>query len=560
MAVIRRILAAASVAALLAVAPPARAMGVVVTSPAGASATVSLRVAVAGATGRTARWGSVEVRGSATEFAWIIPVRNGAFLDLASDAFFEALGTATSPRVVPPQATPPCGIAGGVEVAGDFTHTVTAAPGAAAVAADRPTLEAELAAWGLALTSDVVPALDAALASGQVLVALRFASPAAQVVTRTVRVVDDGAETLPLSLVTSGAAPVDVTAYAFERGAASLAAGTAVALDPSTVLWNRDGTSTYGSARDALLGANPRAWLFETAGPDVVFDGAEVPGAAATPAFASAYFSLAAAYGDASGSPGRCAQDAASWASASSSVAAACPAGALARVGLSTCIESVAQGEIAPDPFRCGGISEDAAIALSGLSPGSTWITRMLTRIAPDSTGADGDVVPGQYVTPYGPVVTATTYSTGCPSPPSSGVISTTASAGPSNDNGAGGSSGGSPSSDPGNDPTASTVVATAAGASDVASAASEGCDSGGSSDGSGDSCSSSSSGSGDPGSSDSESSSSGCSGSSSSPSDSSSNSCQTGRSRRSPTSRVGLLAVAASALARRRRRPGPGT
>ena len=391
------------------------------------------------------------------------------------------------------------------------------------------------------------------------LVALRYSSPAADVVTRTVRVVDDSTEALPLGFVTSGATPVEVTAYAFGRGTSSLATGTAVAIDPSAILWNRDGTSTYAAARDDLLAANPGAWLFETTGHDVMFEGSAVPGASAAPAFTEAYFPRAAAYGDASGSPSACGQAAASWASAASSVATACPMGALARAGLAACVESVRPGEIAPDPFRCGGIADDVAIALSGLSPADVWITRALARIAPDSSGTETDVVPGQYVTPYGPVVTASTYSTGCTSLAGSGVVSGTG-AGSVTPGGksAAGSSSGSPPSDPGNDPAGSTLVATAAGAGDVATAASDGCsgDSSGdgSSDDSGDSCSSSSSSSGDPSSSDSGS---GCSSSSSS--DSSSSSCQAGRSHRAPTSRIGLLAVAAAALARRRMRRLPG-
>jgi uncharacterized membrane protein YgcG len=548
-----RILVAAAFVAAVAIAPDAHAMGAVLTSPPGASSPVSVRIAVAGASGRTARWGSVEVRGSATKFAWLLPARTGAFVDLASDAWLEALGAATAPRVVPPNVTPPCGIPGGDEVDGDFTHTVTAAPDAVAVAPDRASLDTVLAGWGLAVTSDVAPPLDAALASGSSVVALLYSTPSADVVTRTVRIVDDSPETIPLGLVAAGSSPLDVTAYAFVAGGAALTSATAVTMDPAAILWRNDGTSTYASARDALLASTPGSWLFETGGQQAIFDSATVPGGDIVPPLAITYFFRAASYADATDAPDTCAQSADSWQSSAATLAPACPAGALARVGQATCAETVGTGEIDPSVLRCGGTADDLALALSGLTPGSTWITRVRSALAPSSFGKDVPIVPSQSSAPYGPVVTASAYAETCPS--SSGSGGGSSSGGSSGTGGSGGSGSGSsggpaqdPGTDPGSDPGGASDVAAAAAASDIASAASDGC-SGSSSDGSGDSCSGNTTSS-----SDGTDSSSGCSGSSSS-SDSSSSSCDVSTRRHNPTSRLGLLLVALAALVRRRAR-----
>jgi len=534
-----RIVLATCIAASLALAPDAHAMGAVISSPPGASSTVSVRTAVAGASGRTARWASVEVRGSATKFVWILPARTGAFVDLASDAWLEALAAATAPRVVPPNVAPPCGIPGGDEVDGDFTHTVTAAPEDVAVAGDRASLDALLAGWGLEVTRDVAPALDASLAAGDSLVALLYAAPSAHVVTRTVRIVDDSPESIALGLVGSSTSPIAVTAYAFAPGGVSLAAASAVAIDPASILWRSDGTSTYAGARDQLLVANPGAWLFETGGHDTLFEASAVPGGDTVPALVSTYFFRASSYADATEAPSGCAQAASSWESSAATVASACPQGALAQVGQAGCAEVIGAGQIDPGSFRCGGVADDLAVALSGLAPSGTWVTRTLSTIAPSSFGQDVAVTPAATAPAYGPVVTASGYAEPCAYAGSSGSSSPSSGGGGGGGggNGGGSSSGASPG-DPGGDPGGAVAVASAA--TDVASAASDSCDS---------------SSSGDPSSSDS------CSGSSTDPgsSDSSSSGCDVSTRRHSPTSRLGLLLVALAAVARRRgRRKAP--
>src|SRR5208283_3440666 len=124
------------------------------------------------------------------------------------------------------------------------------------------------------------------------------------------------------------------------------------------VVWRSDGTSSYGSVRDTLLAANPGAWLFETGGNGVLFQGLPVPGANPTPALATSYYFRAAGYADATSDPDGCTNDADAIAQSDSIIAPACPAGSLAHAGeAATCQEIVGAGELDPSTLRCGGIA-----------------------------------------------------------------------------------------------------------------------------------------------------------------------------------------------------------
>jgi hypothetical protein len=533
--------AAAVVLASLAGSAEAHAMGAIISSPAGASAATQVRVAVSSTGTRTSRWASIHVHGQAATFAWVVPVKSNAFVDLASDAWLEALEDATAPRVIPPYQSPPCG-PGGVEVEGNLSHLVTTAPDASTIAPDAATLASTLAAWGLSVPGELAPLVDAAGAEGDSFLVLRYSSATADVVTRTVRIVDGSADVLPLGW-TSGPGSIEVVAYAFTNGGASV--GTeALSLPASAVLWTSAGTSTYAAARDALLGATPGAWLIETAGPGPVFEGQVTP--VPVPSLASAYFTLASTYGDATQSAPGCNGAAAAVSTSASPVAVACAAGSLAKGADATCDEVVESTDVSPDALRCGGVSDDLALALSGLTPSTAWVTRARSVVESPVPGDDAPIA-ASAAEASGPVVTCAGYQSSCGGS-SSG--STAPSGGGSTGGGSaasgGGSGGATGGGDQGSGSDVGSTVGTVAGA---ALESSDGCG-GDSSDGSGDSCS----GSGDSSGSDGASSAGDCSGDSTSSGD-----CATTqgarRSRHSPASRVLVTLVAIAALARRTRR-----
>jgi hypothetical protein len=67
-------------------------------------------------TERTVLWDQITYAGNPEEFAWVLPVKPGAYLELGADAFFEALDTGTAANIVSPSISCPVdngGFAGG---------------------------------------------------------------------------------------------------------------------------------------------------------------------------------------------------------------------------------------------------------------------------------------------------------------------------------------------------------------------------------------------------------------------------------------------------------------
>ncbi len=559
----RAITFVAAAAALLAVAGEARANGGLVSSPQGAASIAEVEVAVASSPGRTTRWARLRVRGAAGAFVWLLPVRPGGMLDLASDAWMEALQASTAPRVLQPAFSAPCSVKGGIDVVGRTEHVATRAPDDVAIATDVASLATALRDWGIALPTNLRNNVETTFTDGSHLALLLFSPTSNDTTTRTVRVVDDAPAALPLLLTSGASAGVAVTAFVIGDARAELGALPALSLDPATIGWRADGTSTWRDARAAALGASPNAWLLESAGASPLFRIQTIPGAT-IPAITDSYFARAGAYGDASADATSCAVSAHGASTTTRVVAAACPVGALARVagpgGVPVCIESTAIAQLSPDPFRCGNRADDLAHAFSLRVPSDTWVTRAAGFVPAGVYGQDIAIAPGGGAT-KDPVVQASKYDVVCSSAtPGHG------SGGPTG----GGSGGGGGSGDPTGGQGAVVGVNEDPGTSDAAAIAGDTCSgfagdgcggdtstsstssssdsscggssSGGSSESSGSGCGGSSSSS--------ESSNSGCGSSSSS--SSSSNCTSTRRSTRSPFSRYAIGALALVALLRR--------
>jgi hypothetical protein len=393
------------------VAPLARAMGAIVSSPDGSSSIAGVHMALAATPTRTTRWVSLDVHGSATAFAWILPVLPTGYVDAATDAWLEALEEASAPRVVPPASPAGCALESTVDDQEEPIVLNTVPASSVAIAPDATTLSSALAAWGMTMPGPLASAVATAAANGDGFVALYYPQTAVDVRTHTVRVVDTSASSLPLGwLPASG--PVNVTAYALLAGGATVPGGASLLVDPASVLWAQDG-STYGEVTSSQLLSSPGAWLFDTRATGPVFGSTTLPDGTTIRPLASDYFAKAASDGDATGDPVTCTAAASGWSTSSAPVALACPAGALAHLGAGTCTETTVPGEIGPGAFRCGGIADDLALALSGISPSGAWITRMRTVL---STGTDTTVLPSTAATAIGPVVESAGYEPGiCP-------------------------------------------------------------------------------------------------------------------------------------------------
>jgi hypothetical protein len=497
------------------------------------------RVAVAAAPGRTTSWTQVSVSGAGAGFVWIMPARPGARVDLGSDAWLDALDAATSPVVIPPSAAPgsecDTGEGGaGPEFVPPLTSPQSTRPTATAIFTDTGTLGAFVSGAGYALPHDLAAALGTLFASGSAVVASTYAT--AELPTRTLRIVDDGPPLLPFALSGTSASDTPVTVFVIASGAAT-AGASPLALDPSTVLWEGDGMSTYLAARSALLTPwQGTRWLTESALPGLLFDGVPVGPEGALPSVLGAYFQLASAYGDAAGDPASCTAAADATQAETEPYASLCPEGALGVVaGSGPCATSDGgdggdeDGGAGVDALVCGGSSYDAAFAVASLVANDIWVTRIDGRLA--SASATDVPLSLQPLPPTSPVVVAAGYASACdasttaapPLPPYGSYGASPSS--PSTGSSPASSSASSPSPDVG------TAVAEGCGAG-----LADGCGNDDAADDGGDAA-----GACDP--------------------DAGGDDCAAGArgkgKRRSPVSRVVVLLVALSAAARRRsRRP----
>src|SRR5262245_23825194 len=89
------ICALAALAALSTTSNDARACGGCFTGGGESTLVTGHRMALSVSTERTVLWDQIQYQGDPEEFAWVLPVKPGATIELASDAFFEALDAAT---------------------------------------------------------------------------------------------------------------------------------------------------------------------------------------------------------------------------------------------------------------------------------------------------------------------------------------------------------------------------------------------------------------------------------------------------------------------------------
>ncbi len=392
----RRAAALLATAALLTV--PSVAGGQTTVSSAG-HAPIELRTAIALGGPRTTVWTQVHATTEAGAFALVVPAATGAGLDLATDAWLEALEAATARRVLPPSGVdavcPEDGGSDPVHVVGDLEHRATLVPAETDVLAGA----GEVLLWAAERDLVVSPEVAQALADSEAthFVALRFAAPEGEAWTPTLRVALPTAEaTLPLALVQASDVELDVTVFALAAGRVSLP-GELVAIDPSRLEFDADSaTSDYRGARASALD-DAGAWLVEAAGHGALVASVALAGEQAIPAVVAEYFARADAYGAATDDPDACTSLVVGVLGEPAVLGAACPRADLGVVGGGpACVEAPAGGEVDPVLLRCGGDADDLALAFSGLAGEDAWLTRIAARIAPGQVGLDRAVSAGE--------------------------------------------------------------------------------------------------------------------------------------------------------------------
>jgi hypothetical protein len=245
-------------------------------------------MAVSISTTQSVLWDQIQYAGDPAEFSWVLPVKPGAYVEVATDAFFDVLETATTTTVQqPPEGcrTPSSGgcgatalratadegafgTGGGTNQGGvQVVHQGSVGP------YDTVTLSATnpnaLAEWlednGYDLPDAVRPTVDAYVAEGFDFIALKL-QPGQGIAQMTpVRIITPGmGYTLPLRMVAAGVgASVDLVLFVIGEGRYQPKDFPNVTVDPKLITWDfKVDRSDYAEQRLALLEAGDgRSWL-----------------------------------------------------------------------------------------------------------------------------------------------------------------------------------------------------------------------------------------------------------------------------------------------------------
>ncbi|APR83472.1 Hypothetical protein A7982_08821 [Minicystis rosea] len=359
-------------------------------------APIEQRVAIAANPGRTTVWTSLRFAAGGGKLGIIVPAPVGASLDISSDAWFEALEVATAPRLFPPASADPfCpGKSGSPDIFqldGQVAHVASPAPQDVAVLDDADKVVTWAAQAGLSVPPAVLDAIGGA--GNMRFVGLRFDLPSGAGVTPTLRVVMPGATArLPLALTPAGAEDLRVTAWTFGPSRADLIGATEVSVAPSVIEWNaKAGASDYDDRRTTALASDPTRFLVEAASHTAIADTLSIANGNATiDSVVSTFFERAAAYGDGNFDATACLKITEPALTSSLPVGTSCPQASLGTIAPApACTESTAPNETSPATLRCGPGADDLAIALSGLTPQSAWISRQILVIPASGLGLD---------------------------------------------------------------------------------------------------------------------------------------------------------------------------
>ena len=354
------------------------------------------RVAVALGPQRTTLWTSLRFESEAGPVALIVPVPSGSAIDTSSDAWFEALETATAPRIFPPNGLEPSCPSGPkpaelFQIAGDTAHTATLPPEEIIVLSDAAAVSNWASLHGLAIPADTQTTLESL--ANQRFLAARFKAPGTAALTRTLRVtMPSAAPVLPLALTRATDKDLLVTSWLIGGGLGTFTNGKSIAVDTSKIIWNAgDASTNYIDLRSAALNAaGQNSALLECAGHTALSSNIPLEnGTISIESVISGLFSRGAAYGDGNQDVQSCVAKAAAALSSITPVAESCPRADFGIVdGTDTCAEQPA-GYTDPEALRCGQGTDDLAVALSGSVPSDIWLTRQTILISAGAKGSD---------------------------------------------------------------------------------------------------------------------------------------------------------------------------
>ena len=243
------------------------------------------RMALAVSPEQTVLWDQIRYSGDPAEFAWVLPVRSGATIQLSNDEFFAALDASSQPVVRGP-ATYGGGYGCGLTGCSSQADSTAGAPGAGQVqivsqsvigpyesvtlrATDPRALRNWLKSHAYEIPPAVEPVIDKYVQESFDFIALRLRPDCGERSMQPVRIVTPGADpTLPLRMVAAGiGAKVDITLYVISEGRWQPRNFPHALVNPKDVQWDRtQSRSNYQTLTEQLMAqSGGHTWVVEYA-------------------------------------------------------------------------------------------------------------------------------------------------------------------------------------------------------------------------------------------------------------------------------------------------------
>jgi hypothetical protein len=391
---VSRAAAAAGLAALALAAPAkdALACGACFIQQGDSTVVNGHRMVLSVSQAQTVLWDQIQYQGDPAEFAWVLPVKPGARIEVASAAFFEVLEATTQRQIKSPPVS--CGgggsgcssglLAASAEAGDDFgpeENPVTVVHSGTVGPYETVTLETSqpgaLNTWlsdhGYNVDPASQPIIDAYVGEGFDFIALRLQPGKGITQMAPVRVVSEGASpTLPLRMVGIGTgATVPIVLYVIGEGRWTVQNFPEANVQTQLLAWDfKTQQSNYAELRKSALAANDgRSWLTAYAQQGALFaDLGYAPDGYSQVDFPATYFQQAQKDGDLNAFCGL-----GLTAHAPGVVVNPCPDG---EPWDSPNCGTVPDGDVDVRDLGCPG-ADDLATALVGMHTGDVWVTRL---------------------------------------------------------------------------------------------------------------------------------------------------------------------------------------
>lgn len=357
---------------------------------------------------QTVLWDQIQYKGDPESFGWLLPVKEGATIELSTDAWFETLDAATTTNVSAPPINCGGGSSGfgcGSVLASDTTAAPESANGGGVEVLHRGTvgpfdtvtlstktpgvLDDWLANAGFNIPAESAPIIDAYIKEGFDFIALKLQPGKNIDEMKPVRIVQPGAvPTLPLRMVSIGTgANVAITLYIISEGRWEAENFTNAQVPVDLLSWDFEtSSSNYSEVREKVLAQNGGSiWLTSFATQQGLtkrlnrFFSLNPNDFSFTNVIGEVYVQQGKKNGETTDTG--CASAFTQFSNSGQLVVDPCPPGVPSYDASCGAVDA---GQIDARIFECGATDEvtdtaldDIATALTGLHPKDTWVTRL---------------------------------------------------------------------------------------------------------------------------------------------------------------------------------------